>query len=303
MKRCAICQGSHLELFCTVEDREERGRSWEIWRCQSCGYGWTMPWLEKTEVARYYPASYLGDTHRRMEDFLSGKLKGSRSWQMELDKVKLVESFASAGKILDVGCAHCSFLLALNSRRWQRMGVEYIREVTEIVQSYVPSLEVHPGDIHSAELDDDSLDVVTYWHVFEHLHDPRQNLKRTLELLRPGGHLFISVPRFDNWQPRTFKNFWHCFDVPRHLHHFSQRSLEILLEEVGFSALESPFFPTREHFHQIKHSVLRWSRERISSRVPYYLLKPFLLGIPLLERLTHSSGILTMVARKPLLQK
>ena len=282
-----------------VAERGESPRTWEVWRCRSCGYGWTASPDGEVEVASYYPPSYLGDTHRRMKEFLSGKLKRTRSWERELEKVVLVERFVCGGKLLDVGCSNCCFLLALNSEKWERIGVEYISEVVEIVRSYVPSLEVHPGDIHSVGLENDSLDVITYWHVFEHLHHPRRNLKRTFDLLRPGGYVFMRLPRFDNWQPRTFRSYWYALDVPRHLHHFSWRSLEILLHESAFSDLQTTSFLKRDNFHHIKHSVLRWSQEKFSSRIPYYLLKPVLLGIPLLERLRRSFGMLTVVAKKP----
>ena len=255
--------------------------------------------MEKSELARYYPPSYLGDSRSRVKEVLSGQLKGTRTWEKELEKVALVEQFVPAGRILDVGCSDCSFLLALSPERWDRAGVEHISEVIQIVHSYVPSLEVHSGDFLSVKLEENDLDAITYWHVFEHLYDPWKILQRTFDLLRPGGYVFVCVPRFDHWQARTFRSYWYAFDVPRHLHHFSRRSLEILLKETGFCDLQSTFFFKRGNFHQIKHSALRWSQDKLSSRIPYYLLKPFLVGIPLLEYLTRSCGILTAVARKP----
>ncbi len=95
-----------------------------------------------------------------------------------------------------------------------------------------------------------------------------------------------------------FRRYWWALDVPRHLHHFSPRSLERLLTDAGLVPLKN-LLTQRHSFHPMKHSLLRWSRSRFSSRLPYYALKPTLFALRFVKRLAGKWGTLTTVARKP----
>jgi SAM-dependent methyltransferase len=299
---CGVCAGRDITLFCTAFDRFRRRREsvWRIMRCRGCGFGWTSPPLKETEIAGHYPAAYLGDTARMLEDFFSGNLARSRAWKGETEKIRLVESCVRGGRILDVGCGDGKFLWALDSNRWNRTGVEFSGATLALVRPRMPDLQLVEGDLHSKELRCEYFDAITFWHVFEHLPNSTETLRRARALLRPGGWLFISLPRLDSLQAMLFRQYWYPFDdVPRHLYHFSRKSLEMLLRNAGFHLRRVVFFSRRVNFHSLKHSLLNWSRERIRSSLPYYLLKPLLFCFPLVEQFTDSYGILTAIAQKP----
>ncbi len=302
MLGCPVCSNADVELFCAAFDRVNKhpGKQWQILRCRACGFGWTFPPLAEEEIAAHYPAAYLGDTQLTLDGFLSGTLQRSRSWRKEPEKIRLLERFVRAGRILDVGSADSKFLLALDRRRWEKTGVEFNREVVELVRSKVPAFHLVAGDIYSPELPELSFDVITFWHVFEHLPDPSRVLRHVHRLLRPGGWLFLSVPNFDSWQARLFRRHWYAFDdVPRHLHHFSPRSLELLLQEVGIQFYRHVFFSRIVNIHCLKYSLINWSDERFGSRAPYYALKPLLFLIHFLERFSRRYGMLTTIGRRP----
>ena len=208
--------------------------SWHIGRCTVCGFGWTHPTLAAEALPAHYPTSYFGDTAGMLDDFASGKLTASRSWRGEEEKVRVVQSFVRGGDILDVGCGDARFLLALDPRRWNRTGIDFARGTLALVASRISSLRLIPGSIESAQLDERSFDALTFWHVLEHLPDPGQVLEKAAALLRPNGWLFVSLPNLDSFQASLFRRYWYCFDdVPRHLYHFSRRSLEFSSSERG----------------------------------------------------------------------
>lgn len=301
MRPCPVCASSDVEFFCAAVDRvaERGGKQWEIRRCRNCRCGWTWPPLPEEEIAAHYPAAYLGDTQRTLEDFLSGRLTGTRSWRREMEKVRVVERFVSGGSILDVGTADAKFLLALNASKWERTGVEFNSEVVGLVRSRIPDLQLLAGDICSKDLSPGSFDVITFWHVFEHLPDPRRVLRRVCELLRPGGWLFVSLPNFDSWQAGLFRRHWYAFDdVPRHLYHYSPRALELLLHQTGLQPHRRVFFSRMVNIHCLKYSLIHWSEEHFGGRAPYYALKPLLFVFQWLEGFSGRYGMLTMVARK-----
>jgi SAM-dependent methyltransferase len=314
MDSCPVCLTSqNIELFCVAAERDpvaagvirqEAGqgpprRTWEIHRCRSCGLGWTFPPPQDEELEAYYPPAFLGDTSKTIESFLDGRLQRSRSWKNEVEKVTLVEQFVSEGSILDIGCGEGKFLWALDSKRWQKTGIEFVGEVVRMVKSRIPGLTIHEGDVFCPELREGSFDVITLWHVLEHLPEPGKVLPRLVQLLRPGGWLFISVPNFGSWQARIFRHQWYALDVPRHVYHFSHGSLCSLLTKADMNVRRCVFFSRRASFHQLKHSMLNLSQQTSGSRLPYYLTKPFLFVFSLLEGLSSKYGVLTIASQKP----
>ena len=295
--QCPVCEGRGIERFCTLGDHYGPGDKWEIWHCSACEYGWTLPGITPEELADYYPPAYLGDTRKFLDEFDAGTVQRHRSWRRQTEKIELVERFKSSGSILDIGASDGSFLLALDSVRWQRHGIEMIEPVVELVKVRHPELGLEAGDIYSENLAAHSFDVITFWHVFEHLYEPHRVLSRVAELLKPGGIVVISVPNFASYQSRFFGNHWYAFDVPRHLHHYSPQSLDHLLGGVGFEVLENVFFSLMNNFHQLKYSLISWSESSTSSRLPYYLLKPGLSIFQWWEGLGSRFGSLTTIAR------
>lgn len=299
---CLACGNDDSDLFCTAVDRF-RGLAepvWRIERCTRCGFGWTAPTPSEEETAAFYPSNYFGDVKQTLEDYLSGRLSGTRSWRGSTEKVQLVERYVRNGRILDIGCGDGKFLWALNQKRWDATGIDTLPETLSLVQARIPSLRLIEGNIYSNALPERSFDVLTMWHVLEHLADPAAILSRAGALLRPGGWLFISLPRFDSLQASIFRSHWYAFDdVPRHLYHFSKPALDRLLRAAGFEIRRHLLFSRLVNFHTLKHSLLTWSEDRFSSRIPYYALKPLLFPFVLLERILDRYGIFTTIAQKP----
>lgn len=298
---CLICSSSQGELFTTAFDRvlNRPDQIWRIHRCSKCGFGWTEPTLDDQQIKQYYPPTYMGDTQRTVDQFLSGRLQKSRSWRKEVEKVDLVQSFVPGGRILDVGCGDGKFLWAMDDKKWDKTGVEFSETTVQIVNERIDDLKLIEGDIFSNELTGNSFDVVTFWHVLEHLPRPNEVLNRVWELLSPGGLVFISLPNLDSLQASWFRRYWYAFDdVPRHIYHFAPGPLERVLQETGFQKLEHRFFSTIVNVHCLKYSLINWSEDFCGNRLPYYVLKPLLMTFPMMERLTGRYGMLTTVARR-----
>ena len=175
MEQCPACFCQQWELFTTAVDRilPRPEESWEIQRCQDCGFGLTTPVLSEEKIKQYYPSTYHGDNVQTIEAFLSGELQRSRSWKGEKEKVDLVQRFVDKGRILDVGCADGKFLWALDPEKWDRTGVEFAEHTVRLVNDKIPDLTLIEGDLFSDKLSENSFDVITFWHVLEHLPQPR----------------------------------------------------------------------------------------------------------------------------------
>jgi len=103
-------------------------------------------------------------------------------------------------------------------------------------------LDVATGAFEDVGYPDRFLDVITMYHVLEHLHNPREALSKAYQLLKSGGLLVVAVPNLDSLQARIFRQRWYHLDAPRHLYHFTPRTLEMLLHEAGFKIVEIRWF-------------------------------------------------------------
>ncbi|MFD2892212.1 class I SAM-dependent methyltransferase [Flavobacterium chuncheonense] len=138
-------------------------------------------------------------------------------------KVALLSKFNQKGKVLDIGAGTGDFLVEAKNQGWNVTGIEPSSKAKEIAISkgvpFSDSLEI---------LEDHSFDVITMWHVLEHVPDLDFQIQQLKRLLKPNGTLIIAVPNFKSYDAKHYKSFWAAYDVPRHLWHFSKTAIEKL---------------------------------------------------------------------------
>jgi SAM-dependent methyltransferase len=150
-------------------------------------------------------------------------------WGFRLDAIA---RFKKSGVLLDLGCSAGSFLESMRGASWQLFGIEMSAQAAKIAEKR-SGAHVFVGDILDASYPRESFDVVTCFDVLEHVYDPRRVLQRIAEWLKPGGIFYVLVPNIDSAEARVFRTYWHGLELPRHLFHFSPKSLSFLAESVG----------------------------------------------------------------------
>ena len=128
------------------------------------------------------------------------------------------------GNLLDIGAGTGDFLNHAKKSGWNCIGIEPNEKAKNIAVSkgvnFINILE---------ELDNNSFDVITMWHVLEHVPDLENQIKTLKRLLKPNGTIFIAVPNYNSFDAKHYKSFWAAYDVPRHLWHFSKSSIQKLV--------------------------------------------------------------------------
>jgi SAM-dependent methyltransferase len=137
----------------------------------------------------------------------------------------------AAGRLLDVGCGKGRFLAAARDAGWRVLGIEFAPESAAAARK-AHAVDVISGDFLTAPLEG-GFDVITMWHVLEHLPDPAAALVKAAGLLRPGGRLVVSVPNNESLQARLGGEDWFHLDLPRHMFHFGPRSLAAMASSAG----------------------------------------------------------------------
>ena len=134
------------------------------------------------------------------------------------NKLNLINSQQSnKGRLLDIGAGTGDFLLVAKNDGWKTTGVEPSDRAKSIAKSKGISFVEK-----TAELESQSFDVISMWHVLEHIPDLEIQIKELKRLLKPTGTLIVAVPNFKSFDAKYYGKFWAAFDVPIHFWHFSK---------------------------------------------------------------------------------
>ncbi|MBR9756903.1 MAG: class I SAM-dependent methyltransferase [Algicola sp.] len=189
----------------------------------------THPKPEGEKLSEYYKSEdYIShtDSKRNLFEKVYHFIKGIALKQ----KLKLINSFPVSEKtLLDVGCGTGDFLQTAKNGGWSIYGIEPNAKARTMADE---KNNHRVFDVDALQkFEKGSFDVITLWHVLEHLPDLHAQIKTLSQLLKPSGRIVVAVPNFKSYDATHYKNFWAAFDVPRHLWHFSQTAISKLFSK------------------------------------------------------------------------
>jgi SAM-dependent methyltransferase len=210
------------------------GRSgYPVVQCEACGLLYTDD-RSAPPPAELYPAFDQSQTAAQ------SKIRSAVSVFLR-QRAGFVEEVAPHGRLLDYGCGNGAFARFMSQRGFEAVGLE---PFSLGAPSQDGTLRLLRAPLEQVEGELGEFDVITLWHVLEHLADPVTVLERLAAHLKPEGVLVVSVPNAASWQARLFGGGWFHLDPPRHLIHFDQTTLEATLGRAGLAKVaERRFLP------------------------------------------------------------
>jgi SAM-dependent methyltransferase len=225
---CPVCgSNQHTRLFVARDRLVGLPGEFPVVRCQRCHFVFLNPRPTAESLPAWYPDVYYP---------VDGGAETPEAIDVARGLLERVES-AEPGRtlsILDVGCGTGLFLKFARDAGHQVRGIELSESAVTYGQQ-VYGLPIETGTIESVELSESSFDVITMWHVLEHLADPVVALERISQLLKPGGLLLFGVPNIESYEARLFGRRWFSLDAPRHLGHFSPQTARRVVESAGMA--------------------------------------------------------------------
>jgi SAM-dependent methyltransferase len=290
--RCASCGGEEGSRLATSD--HITGEPFAVVVCSRCGLGRTDP--APADLLRYYPTGYYGSGGIRFNPLVEAAIRTSRSARV----AAVTRAHPSPGAILDVGCGRGLMIAELAHHGWRAVGVEMSEAASHHARE-VLGLDVQVGDLAGCRFTEASFDVVTLFHVLEHLPDPDASLAEARRVITPEGWLFVEVPNFGSLQSRLAGGRGFHVDAPRHLFHYTRTALLQSLERAGFEPVRVATHSFEFGYYGMLQSLLNLATRRQNTL--YEMLKnrsarpPGSLGVDVAATLALvlPAGLLSLV--------
>ena len=236
-EKCIICNSNSIKRILSAKDETVSGEEFEIWECDNCKLRFTQNIPTPFEIGRYYKSDeYI--SHSDTQKGLINRLYHSVGKRTLQGKRKLIIKTTGLrnGRILDLGCGTGAFLNVMKSKGWEVLGIEPDGDARKKAETLYHITALPLDEVY--KLPESTFDIITMWHVLEHVHDLHDYLNILHQSLKPGGIIIIAVPNYTSWDAEFYDNYWAAYDVPRHLYHFSPRAMKILLSNHFFQVEE-----------------------------------------------------------------
>ena len=232
MNSCPICT-TEMKFKFVTKDYLVTGESFDIVECEACSIRTTTPFPDKKIIGNYYSS----DDYISHDDKVSGIFDSIyglvRTYQLNKKKKLIGKYFnKSNGKILDIGCGAGDFLQYMKENHWNINGVDTSNKARKIANKKLNIKVMDPKDwINNKE----KYDVITCWHSLEHVHEPWVYLDKIKKSLTLNGFLIVALPNYQSTDAKIYKEFWAAYDTPRHLYHFTIKSMNKTIKPHGLN--------------------------------------------------------------------
>jgi len=227
INHCPICDNSKFDEYIKSKDYLVTGESFTIVKCSQCDFVFTNPRPDKENLANYYKSDqYISHTDKS-NNLLNTLYKTARVFTLKR-KERLVRTLVEEKSILDYGCGTGDFLKVCHKKSWNIYGFELDAHAASIAQQKT-GIKIINEISQISKINNVSL--ITMWHVLEHISDLNDTIKQLVRVLKEDGKMLIAVPNIDSYDAGYYQDTWAAYDLPRHLYHFTQETMEKLMKK------------------------------------------------------------------------
>lgn len=255
---CPLCQSDKIISWLKPKDYLLTGEGFELWKCRSCGFVFTQGAPGPDAIARYYQSQdYISHSDTR-KGMMNRLYHTARNIMLRM-KWRMVRRVVPGGRLLDIGCGTGYFPGFMKKKGFEAMGVEVDPNARAFAGKEFALKVFSPEEFIGREIEG-QFDVITLWHVLEHVHDLHLYMERMKDYLDPQGSLVIALPNFTALDARHYKEYWAGYDVPRHLWHFTPSTLKKLALDHGLEVRKMKKLPLDPFYNAMLSEKYRGNR-------------------------------------------
>ncbi|MBA4198435.1 MAG: class I SAM-dependent methyltransferase [Chitinophaga sp.] len=231
---CPSCQSSNISKVLRAKDYTVSNQIFEIWHCNNCTLRFTQNIPDTVNIGSYYQSTAYVSHSDTQEGLINKLYHLIRNRTLQTKKQLIIaESGLQKGALLDVGAGTGAFSNTMQQAGWAVTGLEPDDTARKVAADKYQLQLQSPENLFKQN--NKSFDVITMWHVLEHVHDLHQYIETFYKILQPNGILVIAVPNYTSYDAELYHQYWAAYDVPRHLYHFSPKSIELLMAAKGLT--------------------------------------------------------------------
>lgn len=227
LNNCLVCNSTNFSQIMVCKDHTVSRETYSIVQCDSCGFRFTNPRPNANELGKYYKSEDYVSHSNTTKGFINSTYQSVRKYTL-LKKLQLISKYFKTGKILDIGCGTGEFLNICKNAKWNAIGIEPSLDARKMaIENY--GLDVRE-EAEIKNLESESFDIITMWHVLEHVPNLNERIEDLKRLIKPNGIIIIAVPNCESLDAKIYKEHWAAYDVPRHLYHFTPKDIESIFK-------------------------------------------------------------------------
>lgn len=204
------------------------------------------------------------------------------------------------GKLLDVGAGIPDFILRMNKIGWDGYALEIAPQQVTLLKKYIGARKVMQGDFENFPLKTNSFDILTFWHMLEHLTFPAKSVRKAHQVLKKRGMIFAEFPNFDSFNLSLFGSEYIHFDLPGHLVYYNRKSVVTLFQKNGFSNIKIsyPLKLNGSTSLNLSRIVYKKSRSQLLSQSLFYILLPLSIMLSVINAFIGRTDLMRVSATR-----
>lgn len=235
MYTCPWCGTASDHEYLKVQDYFLSHESFSIMECDSCHLLFTAPRPASSSLGAYYKSENYYSHQENKHGFIPRLYEAVKTFNLK-NKVNIATAGLPKGSVLDIGCGVGDFLCQMQHNDWNITGIEPDSDARAIAFNRLNRCVFTPQNYDL--FDDSSFDLITMWHVLEHVEDLHFQIHELQRLLKPGGRLLLALPNFQSFDALHYQQYWAAWDVPRHLNHFSSDTIRSIVCSLSFQFID-----------------------------------------------------------------
>ncbi len=224
--RCILCESKDYQAVAPqTRDSDQR-----IIKCQKCSHIQIFPLPKTADENKFYNEDEQTRLLYKNIDIEEFEKRASFDTQRRIGLIE--NNFKRNISILDIGCGYGFFIKLAKDAGFNATGLEVSKERREIAQK-VTGEKILPRAIQGKNKSGKKYDVITLFHVLEHIKNPIELARDLKTYLKPNGTIIIEVPNANDYLLTLNRNYKDFFWQRAHISYFTPETINEVLKKAG----------------------------------------------------------------------